>query len=70
MACAPPDRDTPGNCETYTRVGNVVFSLEFESYSVPGTREPAVSVRALDAEAVRHLRQLGRVLDEPPVTGP
>lgn len=59
MACASPSNGGPGNCKTYTRVGNVVFSLEFESYPVPGVRDPGPSVRALDAEAVRHLRQSG-----------
>jgi hypothetical protein len=59
MACGEPKGGTPGNCTTYTRVRNVVFSLEFESDPEPGMREPAVSVKALTAEAVRHLLQSG-----------
>jgi hypothetical protein len=50
MACAAR------SCETYTRVRNVVFSLDFESYPVANAREPASSVRALAAEAVSQLR--------------
>lgn len=40
-------------------MSNVVFTLSFESPPEPGVREPVPSVRALDAEAVQHLRQSG-----------
>jgi hypothetical protein len=58
MACAAPSRGAPGSCKTYTRVSNVVFSLQFESFPVANAREPASSVRALTTQAVRHLRGL------------
>ena len=53
MVCGTP----PGSCETSTRVGNVVFSLEFESSQPTGAPEPASTVRALAALAVRHLEE-------------
>jgi hypothetical protein len=59
MACGEPERGRPGSCKTYTRVRNVVFSLEFESNPDPGMRDPAGSVKALTAEAVRHLLEAG-----------
>jgi hypothetical protein len=59
MACAAPHGGRPGSCQTYTRVRNVVFSLEFESFPVADARDPASSVRALDAEAVARVRGSG-----------
>jgi hypothetical protein len=50
MVCGTP----PGSCETTTRVGNVVFSLEFDGSPAS---EPASTVRALAALAVRHLEE-------------
>ncbi|MGI5225999.1 hypothetical protein [Actinoallomurus sp. CA-142502] len=55
MACAAPPDGGPGSCTAYTRVRNVVFSLTFESLAVTGARDPASSVRALDAEAALRL---------------
>ena len=57
LACEAPTNEGPGDCTTYTRVRNVVFSLKFESFPAPGEREPALSVRALAAEAVERLRR-------------
>jgi len=51
-----PAACSPGRCKTYTRVRNVVFSLDLEGFPVAGAREPASSVRALAALAVRQLR--------------
>jgi hypothetical protein len=56
MACGSAGKGSPGRCKTYTRVRNVVFSLDFEGFPVAGAREPASSVRALAALAVRQLR--------------
>ncbi|MDN3352619.1 hypothetical protein [Actinomadura sp. DC4] len=41
-------------CRSCTRVSNVVFTLELRG----GARDPASSVRALTAQAVRHMRGL------------
>ena len=57
MACGAPTRGGGRSCEIDTRVSNVVFNVEFESFPVPGAREPSTSVQALAAAAVQHLRQ-------------
>jgi hypothetical protein len=57
MACGAPTRAGYRSCKIDTRVSNVVFSVEFESFPVPGAREPSTSVQALTAAAVQHLQQ-------------
>jgi hypothetical protein len=49
-------RGVPGNCTTYTRVGDVVFGLELESPAVAGAGDPATSLPALAGLAVERLR--------------
>jgi hypothetical protein len=56
MACPAPTADDLGTCTTGTRVGNVVFGLEFTGYRHAGAPGPGPSVRALAAQAVQRLR--------------
>jgi hypothetical protein len=57
MVRGAPRRGVPGNCTTYTRVGNVVFSLELQGSPVAGARDPATSLPALAGLAAEHLRR-------------
>jgi hypothetical protein len=57
MVRGAPRGGVLGNCETYTRVGNVVFSLELEGSPGAGARDPATSLPALAGLAVQNLRQ-------------
>jgi hypothetical protein len=57
MVCGTSRQGAPASCTTYTRVENVVFSLEFESSPATGAPEPASTVRALAALAVQHLEE-------------
>lgn len=57
MACAAPNGGDPESCTTYTRVSNVVLSLNFESYAVADTRDLASSVEALTTQAFQRLGQ-------------
>jgi hypothetical protein len=57
MVRGEPRQGAPGGGKTYTRVGNVVFSLELEGSPVAGARDPATALPALAALAVEHLRQ-------------
>lgn len=59
LACAARQGDTPAKCSTYTRVKNVLFTLEYESVPMAGAHDPASAVRALDAAAVARLRASG-----------
>jgi hypothetical protein len=57
MVCGAPQGGVPGNCKTYTRVGNVVFSLELVGSPEAGARDPATSLPALAGLAVQNLRE-------------
>lgn len=57
MVREEPRQGAPGGGRTYTRVGNVVFSLELEGSPVAGARDPATALPALAGLAVEHLRQ-------------
>jgi hypothetical protein len=56
MVRGAPRRGVPGSCKTYTRVGDVVFSLELEGPAVTGAGDPATSLPALAGLAVERLR--------------
>jgi hypothetical protein len=59
MACSA-SKGTAGSCESYTRLSNQVFKVEFESFDVRNVRDPASVVRTLTAQATQRLRQDGR----------
>ncbi|WP_329242008.1 hypothetical protein OG417_43305 [Actinoallomurus sp. NBC_01490] len=59
MACSA-SKGSAGSCESYTRLSNQVFRVEFESFEVRNVRDPASVVRTLTAQAAQHLSQAGR----------
>ncbi|GAA4485402.1 hypothetical protein GCM10023191_009960 [Actinoallomurus oryzae] len=59
MACNA-SKGSAGSCESYTRLSNQVFRVEFESFEERNARDPASVVRTLTEQATRHLDQAGR----------
>jgi hypothetical protein len=57
MVRGAPRGGAPGDVETYTRVGDVVFGLALEGSPPAGARDPATSLPALAGLAVEHLRR-------------
>lgn len=59
MACSA-SKGSAGSCESYTRLSNQVFRVEYESFDGRNVRDPASVVRTLTAQATQHLSQAGR----------